>query len=216
MCYDSNMSLGALITNIITCFILIYFSYNNLQIRAVSYFLLFVGVMQLWDYIFWNYGPDTTINQCTTKVAMIWNNLEPIILGLVIIFVMKQKLDTFSTIVFSIYTFFSIIYSFYLFNKLKGTQATDKTNGSLYWEWTDMPFQICFYSFFLFTMIVLGFNFTGWIRSFFIVTTMIIFLFSMYKYSITKSTGRFWCYFASFAPIIFIFGFLVNKNNTKI
>ena len=214
MCYDSNMSLGALITNIITCFILIYFSYkvNNLQIRAVSYFLLFVGVMQLWDYIFWNYGPDTTINQCTTKVAMIWNNLEPIILGLVIIFVMRQKLDTFSTIVFSIYTFFAIIYSFYLFNKLKGTQATDKTKGSLYWEWTDMPFQICFYSLFLFTMIVLGFNFTGWIRSFFIVTTMVIFLFSMYKYSITKSTGRFWCYFASFAPIIFIFGFLMNHQ----
>ena len=37
------------------------------------------------------------------------------------------------------------------------------------------------------------------------VLLFISFLFSYYKYKIQESNGRFWCYFAAYAPVIFLF-----------
>ena len=74
MCYDVKTSVIALMTNIISCILLFYYANNN-QLKVLSLFFLFVGVMQFWDIIFWTYKPDTIINKVSTKLAMIWNQL---------------------------------------------------------------------------------------------------------------------------------------------
>jgi len=210
MCYDIKTSIIALLVNILSCIILLFYSKNNplsLQLKTISLFYLYIGVMQFWDMIFWAYPANTTINQCSTKAAMIWSHFEPIVLGLLIIFVMREKLTRFSSAVFYVYIICAILYSIYVYGKLKGTKQIEKTEGSLYWEWTDhTEFKVYFYSIFMFTVIVLVYShFSGWIRNVNMISIVGLFIFSWYKYSIKKSTGRFWCYFGAFIPLIYVF-----------
>jgi len=177
-------------------------------------FYLFVGIMQFWDMIFWSYPTDTMVNQCATKAAMIWNHLEPVVLGLLIIFLMKEKLTKLSSIVFYVYIVSAIAYSVYVYGKLKGTEPTENTKGSLYWEWNNVTeFKWCFYAIFLVTLLVLVYShFSGWIRNVSIISILGLFLFSWYKYSVKNSTGRFWCYFAAFVPLIYVFVLICKKK----
>lgn len=204
MCYDLKTSIIALIINIIGSVLLFYIS-KDLQLKSIALFFLFVGVMQLWDSIFWIYNYKTTINRCSTKAAMIWNHFEPIILCFIIIYIMKKKLTNLSQIIIIIYTFFITIYTIYSWSKLNGTKKTNQSNDSLDWEWNHFKYAKFVYGLFLLCLIILFYdNFTGWIKYISIILTIASFSFSLYKYNIKASTGRFWCYQAAFAPLIYI------------
>ena len=78
MCYTSKDSLYNYLINISVCFIL--YIYGNKEIKLISLFLLFVGQMQIFDYLFFNVSDK--INYIITKVATIFNHLQPIVLSL--------------------------------------------------------------------------------------------------------------------------------------
>lgn len=54
MCYTLRTSIMAFIINIISCIFLYLYSIkkNNVQLKIISLFFLYVGVMQYWDIIF--------------------------------------------------------------------------------------------------------------------------------------------------------------------
>jgi hypothetical protein len=134
---------------------------------------------------------------------MIWNHLEPIILALLICYYVNP-LTIFSKIIVGIYIVSIIIYSINAWNKLKGTEVTKETCGSLYWQWNNMKGNIFVYTLFLLCLFILSLQFDGWIRILFTSIIIFTFFFSFYKYRINKSVGRFWCYFAAFSPILFL------------
>ena len=209
MCYDIQTSLFALFINIISCFTLFLYTPNK-QLKAISLFFLFVGFMQFWDSVFWTYDASTLINKYSTKMAMIWNHMEPIILALLICYYINP-LTLPSKIILLIYTISIIIYSLNGWNKLKGTEATKDTCGSLYWEWNYMPGTVFVYTIFLICLIVLSLQFKDWIKWLTIFIIIFTFFFSFYKYNINSSVGRFWCYFAAFSPILFLCGAIYNN-----
>jgi len=217
MCYDVRMSIIAFVINIVSVIFLLHFSKKSSpkeksQLMIISYFLLYVGVMQFWDAVFWLNDADTLVNKYATKAAMIWINLEPIILFL-LIWLINGKVKTPSIIIIGIYTIVSIIYSESIFSKLGGTKPTEQSGDSLDWKWTKFKFSDPFYILFLATLILLTyFELDGWIRNLSIFLIISTFLFSVYKYRIKMTIGRFWCYIGAFLPIIYLIKLMYKKD----
>lgn len=218
MCYDLQTSLIALIINIVASIILFTVESKqktNNQLKAVALFFLFVGFMQFWDIVFWTHDATTKVNVYATKIAMIWNHLEPIILAL-LIYLFIGKLTVPSMIILVVYTVAIVAYSANIWSELGGTEVTKETCGSLYWKWNNMKGNILVYGLFLICFLMLcQQQFTGWVRWLCMVIITSTFFFSLYKYSINASVGRFWCYFAAFCPIFFLIGnaFLAHKKS---
>jgi hypothetical protein len=222
MCYDIQTSLIALVVNIVTSIVLFIVAKNkerdtnvSNQLKAIALFFLFVGFMQFWDILFWSYDATTKVNMYATKMAMIWNHLEPIVLAL-LIYLFIGKLTLPSMIMLVVYTVAIVAYSVNGWSKLRGTESTKDTCGSLYWQWNNMKGNTFVYGLFLICLLFLAQKqFTGWVRCLFMVIITSTFFFSLYKYSINASVGRFWCYFAAFCPIFFLIGtaFLEPKTS---
>lgn len=212
MCYDARISIIALIVNIISSIFLLNFAKRcnpteKSQLIIISYFFLYVGVMQFWDTIFWLNNASTLVNKYSTKAAMLWNHFEPIVLFL-LIWAIKGEIKTPSLIFIGLYMIACTIYSISIFSQLDGTKQTEKSGDSLDWEWNHFQFAELFYLLFLATLIVLFyFEFNGWIRNLSILLAITSFAFSVYKYRINMSVGRFWCYIAAFFPVVY----LINK-----
>jgi hypothetical protein len=227
MCYTLNTSINTFIINIVFCFILYVYANikQNIQLKIISLFFLYVGVMQFWDILFWINDENTETNKYATKMAMIWNHFEPIVLFFLILFYL-HKIPNVSLITIIIYSVLMIGYTAYNWNKVKKTSVyirelrdckdsnknkedteckTRETKNSLFWEWNYMEGSMSFYTIFLITLLVLSYkNFSGWIRNLSLFYILFTFFFSLYKYKIDKGVGRFWCYFASYGPIFYL------------
>lgn len=211
MCYNSQASIQAFIIGTISSIIL----YQTDPILSILAF--FIYVMQLYDYIFWNNLTKNNINYIFTKIAMITNHLQPIILALAIIYIKKDKLFNIEKISLASYTIIAIIYTIYYWNDINYTLITDESKPSLYWEWNDKDGNILLYLLYLITMLLLlYYHFTFPSNIILIVLFILSFLFSGFYYFKNKAVGRFWCYYAPF--IIFIYSCLMflYKNYNKI
>ena len=83
MCYTAKDSLNAYVINFISSILLYKYSNSN-DMKILALFLLFVGQMQLFDYLFWVNLKCNKINKLVTKLAIIFNHLQPIVLFLLI------------------------------------------------------------------------------------------------------------------------------------
>ena len=222
MCYDIQTSLIALVINIVTSIVLFIVAKNkerdanvSNQLKAVALFFLFVGFMQFWDILFWSYDATTKVNMYATKMAMIWNHLEPIVLAL-LIYLFIGKLTLPSMIMLVVYTVAIVAYSANGWSELRGTESTKDTCGSLYWQWNNMKGNTFVYGLLLICLLMLvQQQFTGWVKWLSMVIITSTFFFSLYKYSINASVGRFWCYFAAFCPIFFLIGIAFLEPKTS-
>lgn len=221
MCYSAQQSIIALTINVVSCFTMFYYlsttttqtTETKNQLMAITVFLLFVGGMQLWDTIFWLNSKKSWLNQAATKAAMIWNNLEPVILAVAIVYFLGQPLKTLSKYMLYFYVGLISVYSFFGWFKLNGTGQTPASQDSLFWEWNHLRGFHLVYPFFLFTILTLIYqHFSGWIKWFSFLLMLGTFLFSFIKFEFVKSTGRYWCYFAAFAPLIYLAKLLLNAR----
>lgn len=201
MCYDIQTSLIALVVNIVTSIVLFIVAKNkenkekdanvSNQLKAIALFFLFVGFMQFWDILFWSYDATTKVNMYATKMAMIWNHLEPIVLAL-LIYLFMGKLTMPSMIALAVYVVAIVAYSANGWSELRGTEATKDTCGSLYWQWNNMKGNTFVYGLLLICLLMLvQQQFTGWVCLLSMVIITGTFFFSLYKYSINASVGVF-------------------------
>lgn len=198
MCYSFNASLLSFVTS--TVFSLILMRFN----AVLGGYFLFVGLMQLYDLIFWSHLSKNNINFIATKMAMISNNFQPVVLGLLLI-ITKVKLNKFVLILFVIYIITCIIYSVYSWNKITYTLIAPSSSPSLYWEWNNLPGRPYYYGFYLLITVILLYNGFNWPLNYILILIMIItFLFSYYNFKKEFSTGRFWCYFTGFIPLLIL------------
>jgi hypothetical protein len=210
MCYDLNTSVNSSIIGILSSFILYnhHFNQNNKSrkvFKVLALFFSFVTLMQIYDIIFWkslekNNG-KTNINFVFTKIAMITNHLQPIILAYLINTIIPlNNLSRFTVYVYSVLIF---IYSIQIFDKISYTVVTEKSSPSLYWEWNNMDNGYIVYAMFLLTICVLSLELVYPMNMFLLIINLFTFFLSKYTYKVTN-IGRFWCNFAAYLPLILL------------
>ena len=228
MCYSEEQSRKSFLINIVACYVL--YNYNtDATHKILALFFGFVGIMQLFDIIFWNNlnikDPEqANINYTTTKIALFANHLQPIVLAY-LIYIFTGSLGQLSKILLTIYTVIIIFYTINAFNKIKYTQISnvsirdtndlffpntedDIIKPSLKWEWTMQEYNTPVYLTFLLTLVVLSYeNFNYPFNIVLAFINVFTFVLSLYYYK-GQSVGRFWCKFAAWLPLLFI---LIDK-----
>ena len=165
--------------------------------------------MQLYDLLFWCNLSKNNINYWTTKLAMITNNLQPIILLLLIKFISKRKLKPIVLIIVGLYTIAAAVYIIKSWNEITYTLVNEKTSPSLYWEWVNLDGNMFVYGLHLLSLAVLFWDGFDWpINWILVAVTLISFIFTNQYYKGITAGGRFWCYFAAYIPLLLIFMFI--------
>jgi hypothetical protein len=214
MCYTKFDTIIVYIINFLACGLLFYsnkdISTNNDR-KIIALFLLFVGQMQLFDYIFWT-NPECNIeNKIGTKLAIIFNHLQPIVL------LYLQKTYGYPELVITtwmkrVYITIIIVYSIYALYQVKCTSRS-KTTNIVVWEWNYLPGCQFVYLLFLGFLLVLSLQFkTKFYRFMSIIVILTTLIAGFLKPILNESAGRLWCYYAALTPlIIFILDIIGRK-----
>jgi hypothetical protein len=175
--------------------------------QQLSIFFAFVTLMQIYDIIFWNSlntnNGKTEVNKIATKMAMITNHLQPILLAYVISNVIP--IHKTSIIIVLVYAIIALIYSVDIWNKLDYTTVTEQSYPALHWKWNTphysfIPNQLM-YGLFLLAFTVVCFELPPPIRYIALATNIGTYVYSFYMYK-TSLTGKMWCYIAAYMPLI--------------
>lgn len=210
MCYSTIDSIISWVVNLGSSIYL--FKYTNKETyKIIALFFLFVGQMQLFDVIFWTNQNCNLVNKIFTKIAILFNHLQPVVLFFLIKYFNKNN-NIISRIVIIIYTFVVSFYTISLWQNINCT-AKDKVccslpyhtnkNKIIKWEWNDQPLNILVYSLFMLALITSGYDLKN-NNVFFILGAIITLLISHKINDLNKSLGRAWCYLAAFTPLLFI------------
>ena len=219
MCYSKDQSQVSFLTNLITsCILYNYHDTNNTAHKILAVFFGFVGLMQLFDWIFWenqdiSNSKQASINFAFTKIAMFANHLQPIVLAY-LIYYFNGNLGNISQIMIGIYSVAAIIYTVYAYNNITYTLeqkipvrnilSDDKIKPTLYWQWNTLNNNLPVYLIFLATLGVLAYeNFKFPINIVFAFINVFTYLLSGYYYK-GQSLGRWWCNMASYTPLFIL------------
>jgi len=201
MCFTAEYSIHAFFLNTVGSLLLLYTS-KDPEVRAISMFLLFIGIMQIFDYVFWTYPASSQVNVATTKLAMLINHLQPLVL-MALVYFQTQSIGTVSKIITLLYCIVALVYSIRAWPRLKGTAKSPDGQGLL-WEWNVMPGAPVMYTLFLGAFVTIflenfkadrGYTYAGLAAG--------LFAFSYHKYT-WQSAGRMWCYVANMLPILIL------------
>lgn len=211
MCYTYQHSVVSLFVGLIVSLYL--FIQPNVNLKIVGGFFFFVSWMQLFDAIFWKHLQGGRTNAIATKFACIFNHLQPLILAALIYYYRGGIQSKVSKILIGLYAVSILIYTVSNWKRLNTTTVTAKSAPSLDWSWNHWKYAPYVYALFLVTLMWLMYRHLN--RPYNLIGSLLVFIsfmFSMYKYQIQQSTGRFWCYFAAFAPLVFLF---ISKLQSK-
>lgn len=200
MCYTENDSLLAYMINLITS-ILIYIYSNDEHLKVLSLFLMFVGQMQIFDYIFWKNQSCNEKNKLTTKLAILFNHMQPIIL-IFLQYIYGFELSILSIITIMGYFVMGILYTVNALNKVN---CTLPTNEVMDWKWNKQEFAGIYYFIFLLSLTVSSFNFknTG-VQYTSALINLVSFFVATKTPILNYSIGRIWCYYASLIPLFLL------------
>lgn len=200
MCYSLQASISSLIINIISTIFLLNVTKNQ-YIKALSFFFAFVGIMQFYDAIFWLTQENFLhLNRVVTKMAMVTNHFQPIILYLLISLFTKIRFNLFTNLVLILYIIFATFYTYIHFNRLTLTKIHGIT---LKWEWNYFKYAPILYTLFLILLSLISFHLPYPLNILMFLVNIISFAFS-YKISKSSGTGRLWCKIAAYIPLILI------------
>jgi len=202
MCYTAEASAYSFIVGIIVSSYL----QPSSDLKIIGGFFFFVTFMQLFDFVFWRTQPpwnaqtqDT--NRLFTKLACIANNIQPLVLAYLIY---KYKGEVKGKNLVYLY---GIVMVIFMMNnwKLLDTTTTIGKDGSLYWSWNHWKYAEHFYIFFLGMLLYLSYyNLSAPYNKVLPFIILSFFIVSYFKYGV-EIYGRFWCYFAPFIPLVFLF-----------
>ena len=156
MNYFAEFSLFSFSIHLLASIIIWYY-----KMKDIALFIMFIGVMSLFNFIFWkhqNVADDNVarINYIFTKVAMIWQHAQPVVLALLIM--LYANLKPVSQIMLSLYIPSAILYSIMAYNTSTYTIAYDNKKAIVQ-DWNTLHILcICFYSLLLATLLLLSYE----------------------------------------------------------
>ena len=216
MCYSKEYSLGALAVGWLSSLLVFQASFHRasdrglachrtvaMQMRVVAVFFAYVSLMQLYDYVFWTQPADGALNRRVTQLAILTNHTQPLVLLLCARYFLEKPLPVASSLT-ALYTLVAIPYTLRAL-KVCTTTTLAAESKTPYWEWNHLRGEghHVTYGFFLASLFsVFWEGFEGPMRILFAAYTVGSFVFSWAKYRVNSSVGRFWCFFAAFAPLL--------------
>lgn len=200
MCYTVKDSLLGYIINSISS-ILLYNISTDAQYKVMSLFLLFVGQMQLFDFGFWLNQTCGLPNKILTKLAILFNHFQPVILFLLqLAYGFRQS--TISLTIFILYLFMGLFYNTEAISKI---DCTLPIKGIMNWKWNHLFGGQIFYGLFISYLFAASFNFKNTIFQIVSALATILTFFVAHKTPVLNiSVGRIWCYYAALMPLLFI------------
>jgi hypothetical protein len=166
--------------------------------------------MQLFDYIFWTNQEKNNVNYVTTKIAMLFNVLQPVILALCIVLINKQKIKTESLVIFVIYMLCMSVYIITWWKDINYTLVTKESYPSLSWDWNSKVGYEFVYAIYLLLLISLFYQHFEYPINLFMVALTLISYIMAFPYFKNMSAGRFWCHYAGFLPIIIVLIYILH------
>lgn len=205
MCYSLEISRNSFLINTIACYILYNYNSKKVDNKILSIFFGWVGLMQLLDYIFWLNQEKNRINFTFTKIAMIINHLQPIVLGLAIYY-FNGKLKVNSKSLLIIYSFIAIFYSISIYDEIDYTlkeKTPDKKHTTLYWQWNRKNNNMIVYFTFICVLSLLAYeNLSYPINIIMVFINIFTYILASDK---VRSIGRMWCNISSFVPLFLLY-----------
>lgn len=199
MCYTFKASIANGIISLVTS-MLVYANTTNKVVKSLALFFLFVSLMQWYDAIFWM-TDKTNVNYFFTKIAMITNHLQPIILYLLIS--QNVKMNSMTQVSLIAYMIYALVYSIYAFYTIDYTVVTELSSPALDWKWNNLPGSEMMYFLLLTVFTLVSLNIPGILSIVMLVLNFGSFFFSYYTFK-RENIGQMWCILAAYAPLILI------------
>jgi hypothetical protein len=190
-----------------------YISLGKPVDKIVGYFFMFVSLMQGIEYLIWNHQKCDNYNRFLSILGMVLNHLQPIVLGLLILYFNKNVSTKIIYIIMFLYSCAIIPYSIQFLNnkKLVCTIKNKKAFNHLLWNWNNMIFAYIIYLIFLLTLCLLFyFGFPNRYKFIAILVALISFGSSYFVYYKEGVMGSLWCFYILLITYIYyIYNLLV-------
>lgn len=203
MCFSKNASIVSFTIGIVGAILCI--SLGAITDKIVGYFLGYVALMQGIEYLLWSHQTCDNYNRTISIIGMLLNNMQPIVLGLIILY-FNPKIRHISWFYFFMFLYLciGIPYSLSFIND-KQSQCTikNKKTQHLEWKWNGMNHYLLVYFTFIFSecmMCILG---IPNIKYGIIFAFVIVFSFSTSAIMYSGNIGALWCYYTAFVPLIY-------------
>jgi hypothetical protein len=151
--------------------------------------------------IFWKNQSCNKTNNLTTKLAILFNHLQPIIL-ILLQYIYGFELSITSILTIIVYSIMGIFYTFNAFNKVN---CTLPFNGVMDWKWNKQDYGQIYYFIFLLSLTVSSFNFKNTrVQIMSALINLVSFFVATKTPILNYSVGRIWCYYASIFPLFLL------------
>jgi len=205
MCISKNVSIITLTIGIISSILLYYFGNKkyNKENKIYSFFLFYVILMQLFDYIFWiDQDNKKNLNSIFSYIAPIFNYSQPTILYILKLYVNNIEIKTYYDKFILLLNIFYVIISIFCYKNYINDKPvlTVKKGPHLNWKWTE---HISVFYFLLFIINI----FYKSVINYSIMAAFIVFfgLYISFKYT-NIFIGEIWCLIASVGALFFLIG----------
>jgi len=165
--------------------------------------------MQLIEFFLWKLQPCTdpekeALNRIVTKIGIIINHLEPVVLWLAILFFSRIKLPSVFNVLMIIFIIMTWSYTNQVMKSNDCTTVTKKSAPHLYWKWNGETHHAVYYAFFLMTLVSLSYYGLpkGHINA---SIVLISFMISFVIYRGQNAFGTMWCFAAAFASFTLLY-----------
>jgi hypothetical protein len=202
MCFSAEISIITFIVGIIGSLLCI--SLGKPVDKILGYFFIFVSLMQGIEYLLWNHQKCDNYNRFLSILGMVLNHLQPIVLGLLILYFNKNVSTKIMYIIMFLYLCAIIPYSIQFLNN-KNLECTIKTtkNKHLLWNWNSMFFSNIIYPIFLLTLCLLIYFGLNRYKFIAILVALISFGTSYFFYYKEGVMGSLWCFYILFITYIY-------------
>lgn len=205
MCFNKEVSLATYIVGMVGSAVLIH-----MGLVPEGLFFMAVVQMQLVEFMLWSNQPCNSTNKQWSHIGFLINHAEPIVLWAAIVAFGPYLLPRWVHAWLVLYTIMSAVYIAYVIHRIECTQVTTESDPHLHWKWNSQASGALVYMVFLLALVMLcvyGLQ-DGVFKA---VVSVSSFLLSLAIYGNKKSTGAMWCFFASFAPWLFIARHVVSR-----
>jgi hypothetical protein len=217
MCYSKSLSLKSFLFGIISSIYL--YTNNNSSFnenKTIALFFSFVSLMQLVEYFLWSDLKCTGINQTTSKIGILLNHFQPVVLLLISLFYLESNNSSSFNINQNVLILINIIYSIYVIYDYK--RFLDEKNfcvkpnkkGHLDWTWKH-NFNYTFYHLLIFLNLLNYNNYYNLTMS--MILSYVIFFVSLTKFR--DNIGEFWCLMVTGIPFLFNLDFRNPMNSSS-
>ena len=155
MCFSAQASLATLIIGLAGSALV--FTLKRPFDQIIALYFAYVALMQGVEYALWSHQTCDEIHRLISKIGMILNASQPLVLGL-LVFLMSPRALQNSHAILLILAIYSVSIAFYLKEYTEALQCTTprKDDPHLVWNWNILPSYHIWWAIYLATVVLIS------------------------------------------------------------